>query len=31
MDPHRLIFNITDRVDLSRSDKYFAFSDLSTY
>ena len=30
-DPHRLLFNLTDKVNLNRSDKYAAFSNLNTY
>ena len=27
-DPHRLLFNLTDRVNLKRCDKYVALSNL---
>ena len=30
-DPHRLLLNITDKVNLKRSDKYVASSNLSIY
>ena len=30
-DPHRLLFNLTDKIGLKRSDKYFALSNLSIY
>ena len=30
-DPHRLLLNITDKVNLKRSDKYVALSNLSIY
>ena len=30
-DPHRLLLNLTDKMNLKRSDKYFALSNLSTY
>ena len=30
-DPHRLLLNITDKIDLSRSEKYVALSNLSIY
>ena len=30
-DPHRLLLNITDKIDLRRKDKYTAFSNLSIY
>ena len=29
--PHRLLFNLTDKVNLKRSDKYVALSKLSIY
>ena len=28
-DPHRLLLNITDKINLRRSDKYVALSNLS--
>ena len=28
-DPHRLILNLTDKINLKRSDKYVALSNLS--
>ena len=28
-DPHRLLFNLTDKIDLRRKDKYIALSNLS--
>ena len=28
-DPHRLLLNISDKIDLMRSDKYVALSNLS--
>ena len=30
-DPHRLLLNLTDRINLKRSDKYVALSNLSIY
>ena len=30
-DPHRLLINLLDKVDLKNSDKYAAFSTLSIY
>ena len=30
-DPHRLLFNITDKINLKVSDKYVALSNLSIY
>ena len=27
-DPHRLLLNLTDKINLKRSDKYFALSNL---
>ena len=30
-DPHRLLLNLTDKIDLKRKDKYVALSNLSTY
>ena len=30
-DPHRLFLNLTDKINLSRSDKYVALSNLSIY
>ena len=28
-DPHRLLLNLTDKINLKRSDKYVALSNLS--
>ena len=30
-DPHRLLLNLTDKINLKRSDKYFALSNLSIH
>ena len=30
-DPHRLLFNLSDKINLKRSDKYVALSILSIY
>ena len=30
-DPHRLLLNLTDKIDLRRKDKYVALSNLSIY
>ena len=30
-DPHRLLLNLSDKINLKRSDKYFALSNLSIY
>ena len=30
-DPQRLLLNLTDKINLKRSDKYVAFSNLSHY
>ena len=30
-DPHRLLLNLTDKINLKRSDKYVALSNLSMY
>ena len=30
-DPHRLLLNFTDKINLKRSDKYVALSSLSIY
>ena len=30
-DPHRLLLNLTDKIDLGRKDKYIALSNLSIY
>ena len=30
-DPHRLLVNLTDKIDLRRKDKYIALSNLSIY
>ena len=27
-DPHRLLFNLTDKINLKKSDEYIALSDL---
>ena len=29
--PHRLLFNLSDKINLKRSDKYVALSNLSIY
>ena len=29
--PHRLLLNLTDKIDLRRKDKYIALSNLSIY
>ena len=29
--PHRLLLNLTDKINLNRSDKYVALSNLSIY
>ena len=29
--PHRLLLNLTDKINLKRSDKYIALSNLSIY
>ena len=29
--PHRLLINLTDKIDLRRKDKYVALSNLSIY
>ena len=29
--PHRLLLNLTDKINLKRSDKYVALSNLSIY
>ena len=29
--PHRLVLNLTDKIDFRRKDKYFALSNLSIY
>ena len=31
LDPHRLLLNLTDKIDLRRKDKYIALSNLSIY
>ena len=31
LDPGRLLLNLTDKVNLTRSDKYLALSNLSIY
>ena len=31
LKPHVLVLNLTDRLDLGRSDKYVSFSNLSIY
>ena len=30
-DPYRLLFNLTDKINLKRSDEYVALSNLSIY
>ena len=30
-DPHRLLLNFTDKIDLRKKDKYIALSNLSIY
>ena len=30
-DPHRLLLNLTDKIDLRRKDKYVALSNISIY
>ena len=30
-DPHRLLLNLADKINLTRSDKYVALSNLSIY
>ena len=30
-DPHRLLLNLTDKIDLRRKDKYIALSNLNIY
>ena len=30
-DPHRLLLNLTDRINLKKSDTYVALSNLSIY
>ena len=30
-DPHRLLLNLTDKINLKRSDKYIALSNLSIF
>ena len=30
-DPHRLLLNLTDKIDLRRKDKYIALSNFSFY
>ena len=30
-DPHNLLLNLTDKIDLRRKDKYIALSNLSIY
>ena len=30
-DPHRLLLNLTEKINLKRSDKYVALSNLSIY
>ena len=30
-DPHRLLINLPDKINLKRSDKYLALSNLSIY
>ena len=31
LDPHRLLLNLTDKIDLKRKDKYIALSNRSIY
>ena len=31
LDPHRLLFNLTDKIDLRRKDEFIALSNLSIY
>ena len=30
-DPHKLLLNLTDKINLKRSDKYVALSNISIY
>ena len=30
-DPHRLLLNLSDKIDLRRKDKYISLSNLSIY
>ena len=30
-DPHRILLNLSDKINLKRSDKYVALSNLSIY
>ena len=30
-DPHRILINLTDKINLKRSDKYVALSNLGIY
>ena len=30
-DPHRLLLNLSDEINVKRCDKYFALSNLSIY
>ena len=30
-DPHRLLLNLTNKIDLRKKDKYLALSNLSIY
>ena len=30
-DPHRLLLNLTDKINLRRKDKYIALSNVSIY
>ena len=30
-EPHRLLLSLTDKINLKKSDKYFALSNLSIY
>ena len=30
-DPHRLVHNLSDKINLKRSDKYVALSNFSAY
>ena len=31
LDPHRLLLNLTDKIDLRRKDKFITLSNLSIY
>ena len=30
-DPHRLLLNLSDKINLKRSDEYVAFSNVNNY